>query len=695
MKHLALYRKWRPQRFDEVVGQEHISRTLLNAIRHDRLSHAYLFCGPRGTGKTTSARLLAKALNCSDRQNGEPCNQCQNCQEITAGHSLDVVEIDAASNRGIDSARELREQVRFASTSGQYRVFIIDEFHMLTKEAFNALLKTLEEPPDNVIFVLATTEPHEVLATIVSRCQRFDFQRIATRALAGHLQKIALAEEIGVSQAAIDAMSRKANGGLRDGISLLDQVQALADPGEQLPDNLVYQSLGLVQEDEILAILNAAFTAQLEPMLQTLRKLLEDGHDALQIVQELIQLLRHLSLSRLPSAQLEILGVPAHLIDPVREMGARVSRGAIVSTIDILLRTSDRLHHCPQPDIWLEADLICLCLQAEKSLLQRLETVEKQLKSGPISETRAATTKPSQQKPTAQPTTQPKSSSATNFRSEAKTPTPATPPPAPLTHAPTHKPNPEIKPEPMVSGPIEGNKETLWRTFLGRVREEQPMMFGFLSNGKLVTISSEAQIWVIEFSQGSKALLQRLQQRLKGGDLQALVSEVMNAPYDIETRLESQEKKNRLTAESETKTLPEPILKPIPEPPKPPKKPAATLPERPVNAARTRQVTPIDDPEPVEMFDDEMVDMEYLPEPSETPPPKSESTPSTPANELQSIPQKSVSAPLKAPLKPATPELNATPEPPNIDLVETPPAETGLIEEIAEMFKGKIVLLEQ
>ena len=297
MKHLALYRKWRPQRFSDLVGQKHISRTLLNAIRLDRLSHAYLFCGPRGTGKTSSARLLAKALNCEAPVNYEPCNQCQNCEEITAGHSLDVIEIDATYNRGIDSARDLREQVRFSASSGKYRVFIIDEFHMLTKEAFNALLKTLEEPPEKVIFVLATTEPHAILPTIVSRCQRFDFQRIGVADMKAYLREIASAEHIGISDAALDALSRKANGGLRDGMSLLDQVQAIGEPGEDLPDNLVYLTLGLVEENALIALLQAAFQHEPETLIKNTRLLLEQGHDALQLVQELIQLLRHLSLA--------------------------------------------------------------------------------------------------------------------------------------------------------------------------------------------------------------------------------------------------------------------------------------------------------------------------------------------------------------------------------------------------------------
>ncbi|PIW47077.1 DNA polymerase III subunit gamma/tau, partial [bacterium (Candidatus Blackallbacteria) CG13_big_fil_rev_8_21_14_2_50_49_14] len=387
MEHLALYRKWRPQTFGDLVGQEHISRTLLNAIRLDRLAHAYLFCGPRGTGKTSTARLLAKSLNCANPSEGEPCNQCVSCQEITAGHSLDVIEIDAASNRGIDDARELREQVRFSASGGHYRIFIIDEFHMLTNEAFNALLKTLEEPPANVIFVLATTEPHKVLQTIVSRCQRFDFQRIALPALIQHLHKVAQAEQIGISAQAIEAIGRKAAGGGRDALSLLDQVHAMSSPGETLPDALVYQVLGLIEEDILLQLVQALFHGQLETLLQTLQILLEKGHDTLQIVQELLQVLRHLTLSELPQARMEELGVPSHLVTPLKELRKPLAQGQTITVIEQLVKTADRLHKVTQPEIWLEADLIQICLQGESSLLQRLESLEQKLINGlPVSQ---------------------------------------------------------------------------------------------------------------------------------------------------------------------------------------------------------------------------------------------------------------------------------------------------------------------
>ncbi|HVU65711.1 MAG TPA: DNA polymerase III subunit gamma/tau, partial [Ktedonobacteraceae bacterium] len=226
----SLYRKWRSQTFDEMVGQEVITHTLKNALLEDKLSHAYLFTGPRGTGKTTTARLLAKTVNCTNAQNGEPCNTCQQCREITAGTSFNVIEIDAASNRGIDSIRELREKVMMPPATGKYKIYILDEAHMLTTEAFNALLKTLEEPPDYAIFVMATTDVHKMLPTVLSRCQRFDFKRFTTRQIVDHLLKIASAEKIEIEKSALELIARAAAGGMRDALSLLDQ--AIAYSGE-------------------------------------------------------------------------------------------------------------------------------------------------------------------------------------------------------------------------------------------------------------------------------------------------------------------------------------------------------------------------------------------------------------------------------------------------------------------------------
>ncbi|MFN3477224.1 MAG: DNA polymerase III subunit gamma/tau, partial [Candidatus Methylomirabilales bacterium] len=245
MSYLVLARKWRPQTFDEVVGQRPVTQTLKNAILQNRLAHALLFAGPRGVGKTTTARILAKALNCEQGPTPEPCNRCPRCREITEGRSMDCIEIDGASNRGIDEVRELRENVRYAPALGKSKVIIIDEVHMLTEPAFNALLKTLEEPPPRVVFVLATTEPHKVPPTIHSRCQRHDFRRIGLQEMVGRLQTICSAEGIEVEKEALLAMAKAAEGSLRDAESLLDQVIAYSGQKVKLQD--VVEALGLIE----------------------------------------------------------------------------------------------------------------------------------------------------------------------------------------------------------------------------------------------------------------------------------------------------------------------------------------------------------------------------------------------------------------------------------------------------------------
>ncbi len=230
MSYQVLARKWRPQTFDEVVGQEHVTRTLKNALEMGRVAHAFLFSGPRGVGKTSVARILAKALNCVQGPTPTPCNQCQACQEITQGHSLDVLEIDGASNRGIDEVRELRENIKYLPAHGGYKVFIIDEVHMLTKEAFNALLKTLEEPPAHAIFILATTEAHKVPVTILSRCQRYDFKRLSTAAIQEHLAQMAAREGWSIAPAGLQLIAQESEGGMRDAQGLLDQVITFGGP---------------------------------------------------------------------------------------------------------------------------------------------------------------------------------------------------------------------------------------------------------------------------------------------------------------------------------------------------------------------------------------------------------------------------------------------------------------------------------
>ncbi|MDR1069476.1 MAG: DNA polymerase III subunit gamma/tau [Gracilibacteraceae bacterium] len=293
MSYLALYREWRPRRFADMTGQEHVRRTLVNALLRDKVAHAYLFSGPRGTGKTTAAKILAKAMNCGARQGAEPCNECLSCREIDQGVSLDVYEIDAASNRGIDEIRDLREKVRLAPAGGRYKVYIIDEVHMLTKEAFNALLKTLEEPPAGVVFVLATTEAHKVPLTILSRVQRFSFHRLTDREIAARLAEVCRAGGREVGENVLALIAAKAEGSLRDALSLLDQ--CLLVEGELLPEH-VYGILGAAGEEYIADLTEDLLKRDYAAVLQRLTEGVALGRDPRQLIRELLEYLRRLLL---------------------------------------------------------------------------------------------------------------------------------------------------------------------------------------------------------------------------------------------------------------------------------------------------------------------------------------------------------------------------------------------------------------
>jgi DNA polymerase III subunit gamma/tau len=292
----SLYRKWRSQTFDELVGQEEIVTTLKNALKSGSLKHAYLFTGPRGTGKTSTARLLAKTVNCINAHDGEPCNECQQCREITAGNSFNVIEIDAASNRGIDSIRDLREKVMMPPSTGKYKVYVLDEAHMLTTEAFNALLKTLEEPPPYAIFVLATTEVHKMLATVISRCQRFDFKRITTRQIVKHLHFVAEQEHIKLERSAAELMARAAAGGMRDALSLLDQ--AIAYAGEEVSLAQVQAMLGVADPRAISKLIARIAELDSPAVLHLIHELSEAGADLRQINAQVVEYWRALMLTR-------------------------------------------------------------------------------------------------------------------------------------------------------------------------------------------------------------------------------------------------------------------------------------------------------------------------------------------------------------------------------------------------------------
>ncbi len=292
MSYIVTALKWRPQKFSEVVGQSHITQTLKNSIKNGRIAHAYIFAGPRGVGKTTTARILAKRLNCLNPQEGEPCNECEMCRAIQSGQTMDVIEIDGASNRRIDEIRQLRESVRYAPTAGKYKVYIIDEVHMLTTESFNALLKTLEEPPEHTIFIFATTDIHKVPLTIISRCQRFDFRRIELNEIKGLLSKIAKAESIEIDDESLTIIAKKADGALRDAQSLFDQVASYC--GSKITSDEVRKMLNLIDEDIFFGISEAVLKNDFRVAYETVQKLYENGWNFIDFVMGLIEHFRNI-----------------------------------------------------------------------------------------------------------------------------------------------------------------------------------------------------------------------------------------------------------------------------------------------------------------------------------------------------------------------------------------------------------------
>lgn len=334
MAYVALYRKWRPQGFDALVGQEAVRTALTNALETGRIAHAYLFAGPRGTGKTSTAKILAKAVNCEHGPTPNPCNKCQNCVRINDGTSMDVFEIDAASNRGIDEIRDLREKVAFAPVNGRYKVYIIDEVHMLTTEAFNALLKTLEEPPPHVIFILATTEPHKIPATIHSRCQRFDFKRVTDSDIVKRLREVADGSGIAADDDALQLIAVQADGGMRDALSLLDQCGVMA---ERVSAETVRSVLGIVGREALRELVKAVGEGNVPKALELLEALLAGGKDVKQIITELAEYLRAVLLYKASPEYREI-----YLTDTKEAIAAMEG---LFST-DRLMAAQERLHQC-------------------------------------------------------------------------------------------------------------------------------------------------------------------------------------------------------------------------------------------------------------------------------------------------------------------------------------------------------------
>jgi len=346
MSHVSFYRKWRPQAFDEIIGQDRVTRTLQNAIRTNRVVHAYLFAGHRGTGKTTTARILAKALNCVIGPTPTPDGTCPNCQAIAGGYALDVIEIDAATNRGIDEIRELRDRIRLAPTEGRYKVYIIDEAHMLTTEGANALLKTLEEPPSHAVLVLVTTEPHRLPPTILSRCQRFDFRRVLQKEIITRLHHIAATEGFRIEEDALSLIAAAADGSVRDAESILDQLAAFAEGPISGAD--VISVLGMLAEDSALRLADAVLRRDVPACVDLVDQVIGEGKDVRQVLRTLLDHFRDLLVLQ-TGARAEVLDTTEQRLGALRAQAAAAGTDEVLQALKVLAATETEARWSPQP----------------------------------------------------------------------------------------------------------------------------------------------------------------------------------------------------------------------------------------------------------------------------------------------------------------------------------------------------------
>lgn len=385
MSYTAFYRKWRPQTLDEVRGQEAVVTTLRNQMNSGRIGHAYLFCGTRGTGKTSVAKLFARAVNCEHPVNGSPCNTCPTCQAILSGSSMNVVEIDAASNNGVDNIREIREEVRYSPTQGKYRVYIIDEVHMLSAGAYNALLKTLEEPPSYVMFILATTEVHKIPITVLSRCQRYDFKRISAGTIYEQLERLTTAEQIPVEPRALQYIARAADGALRDALSILEQCVAF-HYGETLTYEQVLEVVGAVDTEVFARLLRSMMKKQVTDALNLLDEIAFSGRDIGQFVLDFVWYLRNVLMLQTNGVSEEDLGIAPEALPEMKELAMDVSMGQLMRYIRHFSGLSNSLRYASEKRAILEVAVLQMMypqMQEDVSALQqRLDALEQQLASG-------------------------------------------------------------------------------------------------------------------------------------------------------------------------------------------------------------------------------------------------------------------------------------------------------------------------
>jgi len=476
MSYLVLARKWRPQTFDEVVGQEHVTRTLRNALSSGRVAHAFLFTGPRGVGKTTTARVLAKALNCEHGPTPDPCNTCSNCTEITAGNAIDVLEIDGASHTGVDHIRDLTEGVQYRPAKSRFRIVIIDEVHMLSNAAFNALLKTLEEPPPHVKFIFATTEAHKILQTILSRCQRYDFKRIPLRELIQRLRLLAEREGLTADEAGLALVAREADGSLRDAESLVDQVVAWS--GGTVNEQTVREALGVADRQALFRVVEAVLARDPAQALRLAAELSQYGYDPRHLCRDLLEHFRHLVIAKISEDPALLTDLPDHEVAAVRQQAATRSLEDLQRLFTLMLRAEEEVGKTAYTQLVIDMTLVKLASQPAvvpiDEALAQLEALSRQLVGGNPQGPSSPGTRVAQPRP---PAPQP-----APFTRKEETPGPrAALPPV------VREDTPVIHP-PVASG-IDADQHSAWEGFLAAVQKEKISLFFALRTGRLLDLT--------------------------------------------------------------------------------------------------------------------------------------------------------------------------------------------------------------